>query len=130
MRELDKDRDGFIEKQELYNVLSQEKFGGEEVHPGKIIMARSNQGIEQIISKIRKAVAHYKSQQEQIIGLMKIFDNDNDGMISFLELVEGVKNLGITAKTTDMIDLMNKIDIDRDGFITQMELYRALGIKA
>mgnify|MGYP003339091219 CR=1 FL=1 len=49
---------------------------------------------------------------------MKIFDNDNDGMISFLELVEGVKNLGITAKTTDMIDLMNKIDIDRDGFIT------------
>lgn len=61
---------------------------------------------------------------------MKIFDNDNDGMISFLELVEGVKSLGISAKKTDMIDLMNKIDVDRDGFITQKELYRGLGLKA
>jgi Ca2+-binding EF-hand superfamily protein len=47
------------------------------------------------MSKIRKAVEHYKSSQEQLIGLMRIFDKDNDGLISFLELVDGVKSLGI-----------------------------------
>jgi Ca2+-binding EF-hand superfamily protein len=47
------------------------------------------------MAKIRRAVSHYKSQQEQIIGLMRIFDLDNDGLISFIELVDGVKQLGI-----------------------------------
>lgn len=56
--------------------------------------------------------------QEQVIGLLRIFDLDNDGLISFLELVDGVKALGIQAKKSDMIDLMNRIDVDKDGFIT------------
>jgi hypothetical protein len=25
---------------------------------------------------------------------------------------------------------MNRIDVDRDGFVSQMELYKALGLKA
>jgi Ca2+-binding EF-hand superfamily protein len=49
---------------------------------------------------------------------MRIFDQDNDGLISFLELVDGVKTLGIHAKKNDMIDLMNRIDVDRDGFVS------------
>ena len=61
---------------------------------------------------------------------MRIFDHDNDGLISFLELVDGVKSLGISAKKNDMIDLMNRMDVDRDGFISQLELYRSLGLKA
>lgn len=56
--------------------------------------------------------------QEQIIGLMRIFDLDNDGLISYLELVDGVKSLGIQAKKNDMNELMNRIDADKDGFIT------------
>lgn len=50
MRELDGDRNGFISKQEIYNALSQEKFGGEEIKPSKTQMSRSNQGIEQIMA--------------------------------------------------------------------------------
>ena len=88
------------------------------MNPSDNRQGRNNAGVEQIMSKIRKAVEHYKSQQEQIIGLMRIFDHDNDGLISFLELVEGVKSLGISAKKTDMIDLMNKMDIEKDGFIS------------
>ena len=65
-----------------------------------------------------------------MIGLMRIFDLDNEGSISFLELVDGVKSLGIQAKKTDMIDLMNKMDVDKDGFISQIELYKGLGLKA
>ena len=46
MRELDHDRDGAIEKQELYNALAQEKFGGEEVVPRGNLAGRTNQGVE------------------------------------------------------------------------------------
>jgi len=49
---------------------------------------------------------------------MRIFDLDNDGLISYLELVDGVKSLGIQAKKNDMNELMNRIDADKDGFIT------------
>jgi Ca2+-binding EF-hand superfamily protein len=49
---------------------------------------------------------------------MRIFDLDNDGLISYLELVDGVKALGIQAKKSDMIDLFNRVDLDKDGFIT------------
>ncbi len=45
MRELDGDRDGAIAKQELYNALAQEKFGGEEVVPGGNLAGRVNPGI-------------------------------------------------------------------------------------
>ncbi len=50
-------------------------------------------------------------------------------MISYLELVDGVKSLGIQAKKSDMIELMSRIDTDKDGFITQIELYKALDLK-
>ena len=61
---------------------------------------------------------------------MRIFDLDNDGMISFIELVDGVKQLGIQAKKNDMIDLMNRMDVDKDGWISQKELYNGLGLQA
>ena len=78
---------------------------------------------------MRNAVSHYKSQQEQLIGLSRIFDLDKDGLVSYLELVDGVKSLGISAKKNDMIDLMALIDLDKDGFLTQKEMYAALGLK-
>jgi len=46
MRELDHDRDGAIEKQELYKALAQEKFGGEEVAPAGNLARRTNNGVE------------------------------------------------------------------------------------
>lgn len=61
---------------------------------------------------------------------MRIFDLDNDGLISFIELVDGVKQLGIQAKKTDMIELMNRMDMDKDGWISQKELYKGLELKA
>lgn len=136
MKELDKDRDGGISQQELYNALSQPKQITRQISnstngvklPG--FNGQALTGMDKILIQIRKAVSHYKSMQEQIIGLMRIFDLDNDGLISYLELVDGVKSLGIQAKKNDMIDLMNRIDANKDGFITQVELYKALDLKA
>ena len=78
---------------------------------------------------MRKCVDHYKSMQEQIICLMRIFDLDNDGLVSYLEFGTGLKNLGINARKSDTIDLFNRIDTDNDGFITQNELYKSLDLK-
>jgi regulator of RNase E activity RraB len=86
-------------------------------------------GAEQILAKVKKFVSHYKSQQEQIIGLLRIFDLDNDGLISYLELVDGVKSLGISAKKNDLLELMEHMDKDKDGFVTQIELYTAMDLK-
>ncbi len=49
---------------------------------------------------------------------MRIFDLDNDGLISFIELVDGVKQLGIQAKKNDIIELMDRMDVDKDGWIS------------
>ena len=63
-------------------------------------------------------MVHLNSKEEQLISLLKIFDQDNDGLITYLELVAGIKQLGISANRNDMMNLMNRIDADKDGFIT------------
>lgn len=141
MRLLDRDGDNQITEQELYLALAAPKTGTASalknyspVKGGKAIQFLGfttpvGKGIEQILTKVRNAVSHYKSQQEQLIGLSRIFDLDKDGLVSYLELVDGVKSLGISAKKNDMIDLMALIDLDKDGFLTQKEMYAALGLK-
>ena len=59
---------------------------------------------------------------------MKVFDRDQDGLISYNELVDGLRLLGINARRADVLDLFNRIDIDKDGIVTQMELSQALGL--
>jgi Ca2+-binding EF-hand superfamily protein len=49
-------------------------------------------------------------------------------LISYTELVEGLRVLGIKSSRGDAMDLMNRIDLDKDGIITQMELSKALGL--
>ena len=95
MKALDQDRDGGISEIELYDALAanEKKSNVAKILPGFSQQTISGMGV--ILSKIRKAVQHYKSMQEQIIGLLRIFDLDNDGLISYLELVDGVKSLGI-----------------------------------
>jgi|LauGreDrversion4_2_1035121.scaffolds.fasta_scaffold63652_5 Ca2+-binding EF-hand superfamily protein len=96
MKELDKDRDGGVAEHELYNALAQgSEFGDFTSTTKNKPLGRPSPTVEQLMAKIRRAVSHYKSQQEQIIGLMRIFDMDNDGLISFIELVDGIKQLGI-----------------------------------
>ena len=49
---------------------------------------------------------------------MRIFDKDQDGLISYNELVDGIRVLGVKASRGDVIDLMQRIDIDKDGIVT------------
>jgi Ca2+-binding EF-hand superfamily protein len=59
-------------------------------------------------------------------ALIKRFDTDNDGVITFQELCEGLKQFDIDLPLNQRIGLMKKLDVDKDGEITDIELTRAL----
>ena len=113
MRTLDKDRDGGVSKFELYAALEQE-FGSTKAS----FNTTPGYAVESIISSIKKKIDPYKSKGEQILNLMRIFDKDQDGLISYNELVDGIRVLGIKATRGDIMDLMHHIDLDKDGIVT------------
>ena len=57
-------------------------------------------------------------------NLIRKFDRDNDGIITFKELCDGLAKMGIQASASDKQELMERLDIDRDGKITEHELLR------
>ena len=58
--------------------------------------------------------------------LIRKFDRDNDGIITFQELCDGLLKLNIVISSQDKNALMERLDIDRDGRITHSELIRVL----
>ena len=55
--------------------------------------------------------------------LIRKFDRDNDGIISFQELCQGLKGLNIFLTSDERESLMQKLDTNRDGDISDKELY-------
>ena len=58
--------------------------------------------------------------------LIKKFDRDGDGIISFQELCDGIRNMNILLTGPEREALMKKIDINKDGSISNKELQDAL----
>lgn len=59
-------------------------------------------------------------------ALIKRFDNNNDGVITFQELCNGLRTFEIYLGLKERLALMRKLDVDKDGSITEVELARAL----
>lgn len=58
---------------------------------------------------------------------MKKLDTNKDGYITYLELVEGVRELyGIKVFKGEQAAMMRRLDEDRDGVISYDELFKAL----
>lgn len=58
--------------------------------------------------------------------LIRKFDKDSDGIISFQELCNGIRNMNILLTQPEREALMKKIDINKDGSISAKELQDAL----
>jgi Ca2+-binding EF-hand superfamily protein len=54
--------------------------------------------------------------------LIRKFDKDSDGIISFQELCDGIRNMNILLTQPEREALMKKIDINKDGSISAKEL--------
>jgi Ca2+-binding EF-hand superfamily protein len=64
--------------------------------------------------------------REYASHLIRKFDRDSDGIITFQELCDGLGKLSIFVTQHDKKALMDRLDIDRDGRITETEIYKAL----
>lgn len=82
--------------------------------------------IDDALKKIAKAGEDFGTMKDYARALIKRFDSDNDGVITFQELCEGLKQFDIDLPLNQRIGLMKKLDVDRDGEITDVELTKAL----
>lgn len=59
-------------------------------------------------------------------ALIRKFDYDQDGIITFKELCDGVKQLNIVLTLKERQSLMSMLDLNQDGELTSDELYQVL----
>ena len=111
MKRLDLNRDGEVSADEILTVL-----GG----------SAQSSSIEKVIQKLQDAGKSFSSMKDYCKHLIKKFDRDNDGIITFTELCDGLQMLNIMVAGTDKKALMERLDLDRDGKITEHELFRVL----
>jgi Ca2+-binding EF-hand superfamily protein len=116
MAKLDLNRDGEVSGDEILKVLS--SVGG---------VLSSSSSVDAIINKLTANAKGFASMRDYAKNLIKRFDRDNDGIITFNELTEGLSKMGINANSQDKRELMERLDIDRDGQITENEIIRVLG---
>ena len=56
--------------------------------------------------------------KEYVVILMKRFDGNGDGLITFPELCDGLKKMGMTLTQRERQALMKRLDLNNDGEIS------------
>lgn len=64
--------------------------------------------------------------KEYVRVLMHTFDINNDGYISFEELVSGLRSFKINLTSQEKQGLMKRLDFNQDGEISEEEIYKVL----
>lgn len=64
--------------------------------------------------------------REYVRFLIKKFDFDNDGIITFNELCDGIRSLNIFLTLKERQALMKALDLNNDGELSADELYKVL----
>lgn len=87
MSKFDTNRDGNISDQEIYKVLS-------SVDTRKLAeMAKESADVA--LKKLASGAEEHGNMRDYVKFLMKRFDYDGDGLITFNELCEGIKSIHI-----------------------------------
>lgn len=76
--------------------------------------------------KIASGADEFSSLREYVQVLVSIFDQNQDGYISFTELTEGLKQFKINLTAQEKQGIMRKLDFNKDGEISEEEIFRAL----
>ena len=118
MKQLDLDSNGSLSADELYSVLSRVDT--------KLSKKDLQASIENALRKIASGAEEYSSMRDYVNVLFKNFDINFDGLISFEELVDGLRALNISLTSQEKAGLMKRFDFNRDGEISEDEVYRVL----
>lgn len=112
MNTLDLNSDGEITAKEIEQTL-RPFFGGDNYSKSEAIpQGQLQQVINQTLLKIAGGADDMSRLREYSKTLVRRFDSDSDGVISYRELVEGLKGLGIYLTQKEREALMRKLDID------------------
>jgi Ca2+-binding EF-hand superfamily protein len=117
MDKLDFNKDGEITLEELSRVLQSSEAGSLSKYVSSLTA-------DQVLSKLKTNGQNFNSMREYAKFLIRKFDDNNDGIISFRELSEGLKSLGMSLSIPEMKSLMKRLDFNKDGNITEEELVK------
>ncbi|VDP14399.1 unnamed protein product [Heligmosomoides polygyrus] len=121
-REMDKNGDGRITKEELELALIQL---GERPSSSKIeaiINQIDTDGngcieIDEFLQALRKQLLNPREERE-LREVFSVFDKNGDGMISVDDLVVVMQSLGQKLSEADAQEMIREGDVDRDGLIS------------
>ena len=134
MKKMDDNGDNQISKEEFYNaLLNAGKFpSGKEIPSNKdkysvaAAIIEEEQRVDQALAKIKAGASKFPSLKEYVAHMMKKMDVNKDGFISFTEMADGLREMGIKVFKGEQAAMMRRLDEDRDGRIAYDELLRAL----
>jgi Ca2+-binding EF-hand superfamily protein len=119
MKHLDKDCDGVISRDEIFNALLLDSRHRRNHHFTRV-------NVDHLLKRIKQGAERFKSLQEFVRYLFDKLDTDGSGALSFNELSVGLTNMGIEISNQEKHELMKKLDDDADGEIGYEEFYRGL----
>ena len=82
--------------------------------------------VDKALLKIKSGAEKFSSLEEYCYYIIKKLDTNKDGLISYLELAEGMNELGIKIFKGQLIALVRRLDEDRIGGISYNKLLKAL----
>jgi Ca2+-binding EF-hand superfamily protein len=90
------------------------------------ILAHAREAADIALKKLAAGAEDYNSMREYVNVLMRNFDYDNDGVVTFRELADGVKKMNIFMTVKERQALMKQLDLDANGSLSTEELYQVL----
>jgi calmodulin len=67
--------------------------------------------------------------EEELVEAFKVFDKDQNGLISSAEMSEALTNLGEKLTDEELEQMMREADIDGDGELNCQEFIRMMNAK-